>query len=537
MKIVIENKKSEFLIALIWLLLIALIYPVAEIGLDDSWYYAFPVKTLIEQGEYIIANQISPNLYFQAAWGYLFCLPFGFSFTALRLSTLVLGLVGLLVFKRFLFELTNSNIFTLLGLLLVFFNPIYFALSYNFMTDVPFAVLSIMAISKFYSYSVNSNKKEILLAVLFSYAAFLIRQPGIVYPVLYSLLALLFSNFKVSKIKEALVIITSSIVLFFLVEYFKTQTVGYVKVNTHFFTLIIEEPLKFAEHFFRFYYVFLIYLGIFALPLFLAFSKEIVQKVKFSFKQHSLLFVINILVLVVLGILDRFFPVMGNTIHNLYLGPVLLKNISVLELSYLPNAPEWFLLFLTFAGQISGSYLISIVLKSVLKKIQLFEVFILTIMISYLGLMSITSAFDRYYLLPYLLFLITFIPKISKKRVLFSNKLLFGILIVFFAWFTVASTLDHFELTKARLKALSHLKNKGVEQAQIDAGLELNEWYYYNNKENKNKKESYSLADAQYVITIGLIEGYSVYKKIEYKRFFIPKTHFIYILENKKSNQ
>jgi hypothetical protein len=37
---------------------------------------------------------------FQIVWGALFCFPFGFSYTALRISTLTLGLVGVTGYLR-----------------------------------------------------------------------------------------------------------------------------------------------------------------------------------------------------------------------------------------------------------------------------------------------------------------------------------------------------------------------------------------------------------------------------------------------------
>jgi len=103
-------------------------------------------RRLLEQGQLRFSDWTGPNLFGQVLWGSLFCLPFGFSFTALRLSTAVLGLVGVLATYGILRELKTSREIAAIAALILASSPIYFVLSLTFMTDVPFTAFAIASI-------------------------------------------------------------------------------------------------------------------------------------------------------------------------------------------------------------------------------------------------------------------------------------------------------------------------------------------------------------------------------------------------------
>jgi len=79
------------LLLVVWAALCLLAAPFGEFPLNDDWSYAATVKTLVEQGRYVPGDWTSMPLLLHALWGALFCLPAGFSFLALRLSTAVAG--------------------------------------------------------------------------------------------------------------------------------------------------------------------------------------------------------------------------------------------------------------------------------------------------------------------------------------------------------------------------------------------------------------------------------------------------------------
>jgi len=73
-----------------WLLLWLVMQPAGNTPFNDDWAYAFAARSIAETGQFRLTGFSAPNLIAQAYWGALFCLPFGFSFTALHASTLAL---------------------------------------------------------------------------------------------------------------------------------------------------------------------------------------------------------------------------------------------------------------------------------------------------------------------------------------------------------------------------------------------------------------------------------------------------------------
>src|SRR5215831_830751 len=125
------------LIAVCWILLAILVNPIGNFPSNDDWAFGWTVKTLVTTGEFRLSDWAAPNLLPQVLIGALFTLPFGFSFTALRFSTLTLGLIGVLVTYGLLREVNAGIGVAFYAALLIALNPLYFVLANSFMTDVP----------------------------------------------------------------------------------------------------------------------------------------------------------------------------------------------------------------------------------------------------------------------------------------------------------------------------------------------------------------------------------------------------------------
>ena len=93
-------KHADFIIgvaiAVVWLAMVILVNPIGDFPLGDDWIYGGATKLLVEHGDFRIPGWVAANALTQAFLGALFCLPVQFSYTALRLSTLTLGFVGVL---------------------------------------------------------------------------------------------------------------------------------------------------------------------------------------------------------------------------------------------------------------------------------------------------------------------------------------------------------------------------------------------------------------------------------------------------------
>ena len=85
----------------LWLAVIVVVDPRGEFPLNDDWAYAWSVKTLLQEGRFQLSDWGAVNLLPQTLWGWLFSVPGGFSFTALRVSTLIASLITLFALAGF----------------------------------------------------------------------------------------------------------------------------------------------------------------------------------------------------------------------------------------------------------------------------------------------------------------------------------------------------------------------------------------------------------------------------------------------------
>jgi Dolichyl-phosphate-mannose-protein mannosyltransferase len=167
------------LIGILWTALAFAIDPRGDFPLNDDWGYGLPVKALVERGEIRFTEWNNSILIAQVIWGALFCLPEGFSFTALRISTLVLGLVGLIGMYGLLRQLGTKRTVALFGAGLIGANPLYLNLSYSFMTDVPFSSLAIVSILLLIHGMTRESDVSIWVGLGLALATVFIRQVGL----------------------------------------------------------------------------------------------------------------------------------------------------------------------------------------------------------------------------------------------------------------------------------------------------------------------------------------------------------------------
>lgn len=121
----------------IFLVCFMIAWPFAEMGFADDWSYVKTAEVFARTGHVVYNGFATPILGWQIAWGALFIRLFGFSFTAVKLSTLPLALATIFLFHGILvrFGITRRN--ALLGTLTLGLSPLLMPLAASYMTDVP----------------------------------------------------------------------------------------------------------------------------------------------------------------------------------------------------------------------------------------------------------------------------------------------------------------------------------------------------------------------------------------------------------------
>ena len=551
------DKINIAVITFIWAIAVVLVNPIGDFPLNDDWAYAQSVKSLLETGNFQLPGWAVANLLPQALWGALFCLPFGFSFTALRFSTLILGWLGVITTYLLIKEVGLQQKLALIGALLIAFNPIYFGLSNTFMTDVPHYAVTILSLHFF---AVGIKKKSlsiIIVSVFIAIVSFLIRQVTVALFAGYAITYIIKNQARIRSIITA-------IVLFFIFP------VGIHKVFSQVFwpkdygdygykeqevvsqlTYVNTEAIT---NFAYFGLCTLLYLGVFVLPLaVVAFSIKLkaVNRFTKNLLISSLLFIITT-VSIWLVLESEKMPIKGNIIIDWGLGPLTLRS-TMLSSSTIPNYLEVFWLIVTICAAIGAGLLLLFIVLSITeflfnptantdrKSIMLLNNSTAFIYFLPLGL---GYFFDRYLLLLLplsMIMVLTSLGKINDFKLNFRfNSALLSIALI--GIFTIGVTHDYLSWNRIRWQALNDLMQQEIPPNRIDGGFEFNGWYLYD--------PNYSIYDARkaklvwwwveqddYIIDFKKIEGYDVAKQYPLKNWFPFQSDRIFVLQKSPSSK
>jgi len=130
------SRKYAFLCVLVLLTCSLIAHPVAEIGMNDDGPYVWSARVLALTGHIVYNGWATAMLGWQLILGALFIHVFGPSFTSVRASTLLVGLVTTFLFQRTLVRTGINTRNATLGTLALVLGPLFFPLALSFMSDM-----------------------------------------------------------------------------------------------------------------------------------------------------------------------------------------------------------------------------------------------------------------------------------------------------------------------------------------------------------------------------------------------------------------
>ena len=178
-----DRARDCLTISVVALLFAALVRPFQNAPFVDDWVYAWSVENLLTHGRVQVLNYSDNVNVAQIVWGALACVPFGFSFTALRVSTWLLGIVSLCALYLLLRELEVPRRDALLGAATLAVYPVFALLSITFMTDVPFLSMTMLATVAIVRAVRTRSTGWLWAAALAACLAVGIRAVGVVAPI------------------------------------------------------------------------------------------------------------------------------------------------------------------------------------------------------------------------------------------------------------------------------------------------------------------------------------------------------------------
>ncbi|HAX78640.1 MAG TPA: hypothetical protein DCY88_23110 [Cyanobacteria bacterium UBA11372] len=522
----------------IWTLMVILVNPIGDFPLNDDWAYGRAVQSLIEKGDFQLSDWTATNLFSQVFWGALFCLPFGFSFTALRFSTLTLGLIGVVTTYGLLKEVNSSYKFSVLGALLVAINPIYFQLSNTFMNDVPFFAFTTVALYFLLRGLKYDSNIEITFGILMACVAILARQAGLAIPLAFGCAYIMKKGIRISNIVRGFCPALLGIALQFTYQKWLQLTMRSPYAYGDQIKTLLKEFSEGIQNIFSNYTTIslysLIYLGLFIFPLLtIVFYRNFKQ---FSARKQKIFLIASSFFFVVvmqrLVSRNRIMPLVGNVLVDFGLGPVGLIN------SYLPQAPRIFWIVATAIGVVGAALLLQYLFLAIIQILagdsssetgekKWVTTFILSFVVIYffpLGLLGLSSQgfYDRYLivLLPFLMMTVLVCRAKISENVSYRLMPLVLIMMLIGGGFTIAATHDYLSSNRVVWQALNNLMQESqISPDRIDGGFEFNGWYLCNHKNRVSSDKAINFSclwgdkNDDYAIAFRPVNGYKEVKR------------------------
>ena len=538
-------------ITLLWSLAVIVVQPIGEFPLNDDWSWSMTARRLAAGEGYHPTGWTEMTLLTHALWGALFCLPHGFSFTALRFSTLALSLAGALAMYGLIRQLQRPRMLAVIGALTLVFNPIYFALSNTFMADVPFTTLAILSALFFIRHLQRGTRTDLLIGTAFAVAATLSRQMGLCLPLAFGVTLWFKHGFQRRWVIRAVLPLTICIVILAAFQYWLKVT-GKTPPNTmrtERLWAVLANPVRIPLNVAYFGWSMLMYLGWFLLPVTLP---AVLSRRSAEAGSPPCLPARIALFIFLVASVGRFFlvpslmPVHNNVIIPQGIGPATLRDTLDLHLPHLPALPTSFWLLVT-ALSLTGAGIL--VFKTTRIVVTLFpkgrfdgtsnagsaEMFLLLCAVVYLVPFLLSGFFDRY-LVPVTAFLVAFLAASLEWRgfnLARGRQLAAMLLIAGSGVFAVGGTRDYLEWNRTRWRALEVLLAKSdVKPADVDGGFEYNGW---NLSGNSNVATNWA-ETVPYVITFGEIKGFESVEQYPYHHWMPPHEGRIFVLKRKPEN-
>lgn len=526
---------DKYFLGLIFLGVVSviLVNPIGEFALNDDWIYYDALRQLLS-GTLTFNDIITPFLIMQLLMSALVYGFFSFSFSLGRLLTLSQSLLAVLMLYKTLLYLSTEKIKSFFLACMLMFFPLYFLLSFTFMTDIP-SIFMIVTSCLFFLYSLQKRSSfYIFLSLIFAIGAIFIRQTNIVILVLMIIFYFVSIKKEVFRLKNFLALCSPIIIFFVLyIIFLNNNWLPIQSYTLHFF----ENSSDLIGNIYQTLYYNIIYLTLFALPFILSFPFSSRQKifsgiVGFAFSVFHIFYI-------VFG--NNLFPFWRNNFSLYGLGP----RLDVL--SGVPNQifPDYIFILFTFIASFFAPFLILLFTKLIQYKPSSRDKYVYYFAVitffSTLIPISFFKNFDRY-ILPSILFFIIAISFLIRDKNYSIFKWSSWITLIFFVYVSIGGTSDYLNENRLKWKIASDILKSGVEISDIDAGYEWLGWNRYH--VSKNLQSIIDLNNPWYIQRLfpdnkrlfiisyhSDIAGYRVIERYPYFAKLMLRENYLYLLK------
>ncbi len=538
-----------------------------EFPLNDDWSYAYTTHVLCTEGVLRFLPWTGATLVLQAGYGALLCKLFGFSFTVLRTSTILLSAAGAIGFVLLLRECRVRGALLAVAVAVFALNPLYVNLAFTFMTDVPFTVAAVWA-GLWYARGLRSGRTATLVTgSVAATAALLIRQHGILVALAAACVALFPPREETSSVRPASAAsatawservraaCAASLLPVLAFVAFHVWLFGLHGSPQGYVNKIGEAQAVTVTALANAAFRGVTYLGLFLLPLTatLAPPRRVPRLAVTTFGATA--FVAAALYLRSRALM----PYLSNVIYDFGLGALTLRDTLFLGLAPPVHLGPFFKIGLTIvslagtalllawpaaavaAGARSGGTSDTTTPNAIGPRGDVVTRFTaLAALLLFAGtLLQVHYYFDRY-LIPVLPFAAAALLGSARRS---TPRAVSIVLAVLLGWYGIAGTHDYLAWNRARYAGLETLRAEGVPVTEIDGGFEFNAWHlaaelgtWPTDAESRSGQPAtlrswWWVVDDRFVASFRPLDGYRVYRELFYRRWLVPGTGRVLILE------
>ena len=178
------SRHPVYIVIAVYIITILLINPWGNFPVNDDFYYLNQIKAF-RLGILKKSALISPTFILQGYLGLIWSYIFGLSYVSLRVLTIIVSILCLIFLDKALLQLNVNKEIRALTLLLICFNPYFFASSLTFMTENYFLLLVLLSFYFFLKFISSDKNKYLLCSSIAGGLSIMVRQYGAVLPVAY----------------------------------------------------------------------------------------------------------------------------------------------------------------------------------------------------------------------------------------------------------------------------------------------------------------------------------------------------------------
>jgi len=553
--------RHSLLILVLGLMLLAVLTasPRGDFPLNDDWVYGKAVQDLLTQHRYVTHPFAAANVVVHVLWGALVTAPFGFSFTALRISTLILAATAVWAAAKCGREAGLSHGMALLCGLAVLSNPIFLNLSYTYMSDVPFMAFAGVS-GIFYLRALKTNRTaDSVWASMFAALAFGIRQFGLLLTVAF-LFTLVYGRVRWGR--KGLARHTAACTVPWFILGTGLAALKAAGGSSYTWLVLLEgAPMLYRILLaLRYPFVALLYAGLFTLPLFIGRAVLLARGLERWTRGRWLVFgLIAVAIdLVACGVVLLPLPLMPNVLRDFGTGPLTLREVYFGARDWAPvRIGAWWWL-VTIPAIASAAALATDLLYGILPTVlrpdaaavdkdwnglrrdhALFVTLWAVSMLAAPYNPYLPAVFDRYLLpasVPLAILAATAIRTVGSTR---AVQVAAAACLVLFV-VSLACVQDYMAWNRARWTGIDRLlETYRADPLEIDGGYEYNGMYTSDTfmeragttDFNQMGPEGWWLLDDAYAVSFLPRDGFSELERIPYFSFLGMETRHLFILE------